>query len=327
MARCTIDAVNDPMGVPLYPSINSMHPFTYLKQGTEVGTLGQPRNNRQEIYAVLKPENKGWVNTANLICPVMNQTLISAVKSGLTNSSSFSQTSPTSGNLTAIDSSLSYNKSSIPTDLVLAHSNTTLFAQAATKGVLKQRGVNIDDPNFYKTETYYKEFVTQLTELGFIVENVADDKVNRNTYSGEVKISEILTDIVGLYLGAEAFAEFKDLMSILPSANDDKVSNFLNFWWSNAKFTDSESRFAIGPLEDVNGMPTSTIVHYSFDIYMRDWRSLFVSYHHEKFDVYSTAIKLTLDMDIYHSVQDMITNALKGQIANHIKHIPLDFGN
>lgn len=73
MARCTIDAVNDPSGVPLYSSNHMDHPLEYLKQGTEVGTLTPPQpgplghGTVREVNVTLT-NRQGWVYTANLAC-------------------------------------------------------------------------------------------------------------------------------------------------------------------------------------------------------------------------------------------------------------------
>lgn len=70
MTRCTIDAVGDPNGVPLYQSSNMDHALNYLKEGTEVGTIGQPLEGAQEVLVVLTGQT-GWVHSNNLDCSVL----------------------------------------------------------------------------------------------------------------------------------------------------------------------------------------------------------------------------------------------------------------
>ena len=72
---------------------------------------------------------------------------------------------------------------------------------------------------------------------------------------------------------------------------------------------------------------TTCLVYMNIDVAFKDWRSLFVSFHSENVNIASTAITLTLDMEVYDKVKGDITSALGDQIKKHIKKQKLNFGS
>ena len=73
-------------------------------------------------------------------------------------------------------------------------------------------------------------------------------------------------------------------------------------------------------------MPTATLVYFDLSATFTDWRSLFVSYYSESFSVASTAIKLSLDMQVYEGIKADLLAAIESQIAKHIKTQSVNFG-
>ncbi len=228
-------------------------------------------------------------------------------------------------NLTAVDSNLLYMDPTIGHDVQTAVANVTLFGNAAARASLAQQGYNLTDPTIYQSWTWYGELINQLTQLGFSVSGMTGTTVNQKTYSGEINIGEIMDAVVAVYLGTEALAEFNALGAFLATDPDNtKVSNFMTFWWNASSYTTGNSGYATAPIEMVDGMPVVTLVFFQYEVSFSDWRSLFVAFHSENFTLYSTAIKLSLDMDIYNKIAHALIKKLGSGIVNHIKHTSIN---
>jgi hypothetical protein len=239
-----------------------------------------------------------------------------------------SATPPTSLQATAIDSQLAYAAPEVPIDMVNANAYTTLYSQAAARAVLKSQGVDITKTDYLTTKGWYDAVVTEMLNLGFAAEVATTGGVQQNTYSGEIEIGKIVTSLISAYLGAAEVAEFEALANMLSSDPDDTATkDFLTFWWDAASSETKRTNLAFGPLTVDQGEASITAVYFTIDVAFQDWRSLFVSFHHESLNIWSSAIKLNLNMDVYASVKDDITSAVQGAIKKHIKQTTLNFGN
>ncbi len=233
----------------------------------------------------------------------------------------------TSVNATAIDSQMNYANTDIAPVLTEAVANATLFAQAAARAVLKDHGVDIMKSDYLKTKEWYDQVIAELVHLGFIAHSASGGNVSRSTHSGEIKLKEIVKDIVAAYIAGPELTAFENLSNLLSSDPDNAgVTGFLDFWWSAASSHTNNSSVAWGPVKDDQGSPSVTCVYMNIDVAFTDWRSLFVSFHSENVEIASSAITLNLNMDAYGKVKNDILTALGDNIAKHVKNQKLDFG-
>jgi hypothetical protein len=231
-------------------------------------------------------------------------------------------------NATAIDSQMNYSDTSVPKTLSDAVANVTLFSQAAARSNLKSAGVDITKSDYLKTKQWYDAVISQMQDLGFIAHSAAGGVVTQNTYSGNINLQDIVTNLLSAYLGTAELDEFEAIAKMLSSDPDDTgVKSFLDFWWNAASYHTDNTSVAWGPVIVDQGSPSVTCVYLDMDVAVKDWRSLFVSFHSESVSVSSTAVTLNLDWQVYQSVEQDILNALTGQIEKHVKNQHLDFGS
>lgn len=239
------------------------------------------------------------------------------------------QATPVSAvNATAVDSQMNYSATDVPSNMTQAVANVTLYSQAAARSILKSQGVDITKSDYLKTKQWYDQVIAQMSDLGFIAHSASGGSVAQNTYSGQINLKDIVTTLLSAYFGGPEMDEFEAIANLIASDPDDtKVSGFLDFWWSAASYHTENVSIAWGPVTVDQGSPSVTCVYLDIDVAFQDWRSLFVSFHHENVNVTSTAITLNLDWEVYQSVQDDILAALTGQIEKHIHNQQLDFGS
>jgi hypothetical protein len=235
---------------------------------------------------------------------------------------------PSQLSATAVDSQLGFAATDVPADMVNAIAYTTLYTQAAARQVLKDRGVDITKTDYMTSRDWYDLQVTEMTDLGFTAKVATTGGIQQNTYSGDINIGAIINTLLSAYLGAAEVSEFKALADMLSKDPDDTgAKDFLTFWWSYASSETKRTNLAFSPVTVDQGEASITAVFFMLDVAFQDWRSMFVSYHHESVNIWSSAIKLNLNMDVYGGVKDDIESAIRAQIKKHIKHTTLNFGS
>jgi hypothetical protein len=239
------------------------------------------------------------------------------------------QAAPVSAvNATAIDSQMNYSATDVPSDITQAVADVTLYSQAAARAELAAAGVDITNSDYLKSKQWFDQVIAQMGDLGFIAHSASGGTVSQNTYSGQINLKDIVTELLSAYLGGAELDEFEAIANLIASDPDNTaVSGFLDFWWSAASYHTNNSSVAWGPVTVDQGSPSVTCVYLDIDVAFQDWRSLFVSFHHEAVNVTSSAITLNLDWGIYQQVKTDINSALVGQIDKHIRNQPLNFGS
>lgn len=236
-------------------------------------------------------------------------------------------TTPTSLTATAVDSQLNYATTDVPMEMVNANAYLTLYAQAAARAVLKQQGVDITNTDYLTTKAWFDQVVTQLMDLGFQAKLATTGGLQQNTYSGQINLGQIINTLLSAYLGAAELSEFQALANMLDSDPDNtQTTGFLDFWWSAASSDTKRTNVAFGPIVVDQGQASVTAVFFSIDVAFQDWRSLFVSFHHEGVNIVSSAVQLDLDMDVWAQRKADVTTAVQNAIAAHVRTTKLDFG-
>jgi len=286
---------------------------------------------RELIFAdgATPPAKKPSAYDISLVaCNTTNQTLFKRT-AALPHLSQMAAASPaTAVNATAIDSQMNYANTDVDPTLSQAVANTTLFAQAAARSVLKSNGVDLSNADYLRTKQWYDEVIAQMLDLGFEAHSASGGNVNKSSHSGEINLKDIVTDIVSAYIAGPELTAFENLANLLTKDPDDTaVGNFLDFWWSAASSHTKNSSVAWGPITSDQGSASVTCVYMNIDVAFTDWRSLFVSFHSENVEIASSAITLNLDMEVYAGRKTDILTALGDNIAKHIKHQKLDFGS
>jgi hypothetical protein len=236
-------------------------------------------------------------------------------------------TPPASLVATAVDSQLNYAATAVPMEMVNANAYLTLFAQAAARAVLKSQGVDITNTDYLTTKGWFDQVVTQLMDLGFVAKLATTGGLQENTYSGQINLGEIINTLLSAYLGAAELTEFQALANMLNSDPDNtQTTGFLDFWWSAASSDTKRTNIAFGPVVVDQGQASVMAVFFSIDVAFQDWRSLFVSFHHEGVNIISSAIQLDLNMDVWAQRKADVTTAVQAAIAKHVRTTTLNFG-
>jgi hypothetical protein len=241
---------------------------------------------------------------------------------------SSSGSDPSSGTLGASGMGLLVSSNEVTQDQATAAYYMQLYGQGSALGQLKAQGKDIDDPKIFQSYDYYKYYISNLRSLGLNVISASGETVNENSYSGSIKVGDILTDILSVYIPAAELADMTKLFELLASTSDTKITDFLNFWWDNASYSTTQTSLALGPLViGSQQQPSFTVVYYSLDYAISHWRSLFIELSSAKLDVTSSAITLEYDMDLYNSViLPAILPKIRTSIQSHIDSTPFTLG-
>jgi hypothetical protein len=233
-----------------------------------------------------------------------------------------------SGKLGSSGLSLTVSSSAVTDDMATAAYYLQLYGQGTALGQLQQKGQNIHDPAIYQSYDYYSYYIDNLHSLGLNVTSASDNKVNEKSFSGSIKVGDILLDILSIYIPASELADMTKLFEMLASTSSTAVTDFLNFWWDNASYSTSESSLALGPLVmNDQQKPAFTLVYYNFNYSMTHWRSLFVEVQNSDLSVHSSAITVDYDMDLYNStIYPSIFPIIQSSIKSHIASTPFSLG-
>jgi hypothetical protein len=223
--------------------------------------------------------------------------------------------------LTSVNQSIMFNQVALSDEMRTAASYISLFGQDGALGILKSKGVDVSNPaELMQTEQYYNAFNAAIVALDFVkVVSDSTQKVDKSTHSGDINIGQILETAVQLYLGVEAASAFDVLSSMMKDTSDTGVTGFLDLWWKSCSTSTSETGFSAGPITlESDG----TVSFGDVSEQITDWRALFISFHSENLDVYTTGMKFNFDMAIYNANKDTLITKLGSRITQSINSIP-----
>lgn len=229
--------------------------------------------------------------------------------------------------ITSVKGNLSYSDPSKLTDEYRdAAAITRLWLQDVALGISKQKGYKIDDPAFMRSREYMDCFFKAVIDYTKWVEVVGDQCIDsqKTTHSGELNLGEIMKAMLQMYVGVELADEWLNLTALLAGDVDTSVKDFMTFWWSSVNRNNSNSEMQVGPTFLSEDRECKfTIVQYSYNFQLNDWRSLFVSSHYEEFDVYSLGNTFQIDINVYKDYEDEIKTKLGVDIKNSIHNAPI----
>lgn len=235
---------------------------------------------------------------------------------------------PQSASLTAVADSLTYNDKALSSDERTAASNTHLYIQEVALAHCKSEGLDIGDPNLYKSAAWYDALTWAVANYADWVEIVGSKSVtvNDSTHSGQINLSRIMGTVMALYLGPAAEAEWSALSDLLGGASSPAVDNFMDFWWSHVTKSSTDTGLSVGPnMISEDGNVQWAVCFYAMTHKIDDWRVMFVTSTYEEFDVSAGGLTLQMDMGVYNSdVKEALEKRLAKDIKNKINNVPLD---
>jgi hypothetical protein len=204
--------------------------------------------------------------------------------------------------LTAVGDSLTMNDPALPTEQVTAASHTHLYVAQVAKGLAQGKGLDIRNPDLYKSEVWYQCLTGAVAQYAPWVEIVGDTTVatNNSTHTGSIDLSGIMGAVMSIYLGPEGQTMWTALSSVLGSASDPATTDFMNFWWSHVAKSTTSTGLSIGPnIQTADGQIQWAVVFYTMTHVIDDWRTMFISSTYEEFDVTAGGLTLNMDYDTY----------------------------
>ena len=232
-----------------------------------------------------------------------------------------------SASLTAVGHALTYNDPVLTAEERTAASTTHLFIQQVALAHCQNNGLDIGDPDLFKSQAWYDAITWAFTEHAGWVELVGDKsvQVSKETHSGSLNLSAIMGAVMSLYLGPVAASEWSALSDLLGGAKDPAITDFMNFWWSHTKKSTQDSGFSAGPVvKSTDGFVQWAVCYYTFTEEIDDWRTMFVSSRYESVNVYTAGLTLQFDLNLYKSTaQQAVEERLGKAIAKNIRNVPL----
>jgi hypothetical protein len=235
---------------------------------------------------------------------------------------------PQSSTLTSIRDTLAYADAELTDDERTAATYTQLFIQLAALEHCKEQGVDVGDPNLYKSSTWFDALTWAVANgASSWVEIVGNKSVNvsNQTTSGSINLSSIMGALMAFYLGPEAELEWESIATLLGNPSDPAVTDFMDFWWSHVSKSSTDTGLSIGPVtKSEDGATQWAVCYYTMTEVIDDWRVMFVSSTFESISISAGGLTLKMDMGVYNeSVKDALVARLKQHIQADINSVPL----
>ncbi|MFD0772450.1 hypothetical protein ACFQZ2_00775 [Streptomonospora algeriensis] len=214
-------------------------------------------------------------------------------------------------NLTAVDHTLAFSSSDIPSEHVEAFDYTLAWAQAVA------RTYN-PDPS---SQVYFDTMKTELSRVGWNVLDAGSDTID--IVQDRIEPKSIIFSMLSPYLRAEQQSQLNGVLEAMRQPNAG-VHDFLTFWWNKASVHQGKTEMMIGPLYDYLNQPSTVLLHYSFNFEADDWRSLFVERATAELTV--SAYHLTMNESIpqWHQIRDALEKKFGDKANAHIDNTKID---
>lgn len=207
-----------------------------------------------------------------------------------------------SGKLGTSGMSLTVSSSTVTDDVATAAYYLQLYGQGAALGQLQQKGQNIQDPAIYRSYDYYSYYIDNLHSLGLNIASASNNKISEKAYSGSIKLDDILLSTLALYCSVDEGATLANMFDLLPTTSDTSLTKVMDFWWANTVSSGDYLSLALSSLGTGNQMkPSLTIVYYNLNYRVAQWRSLFAKMQTNNLDVYTSALSIEYDLELYNS--------------------------
>jgi hypothetical protein len=183
-----------------------------------------------------------------------------------------------SGTLGASGMSLTVSSNAISSDEALAAYYMQLYAQGTAFGQLQKESKKIHDPGILQSYDYFSHYITSLRSLGLNVTSASGQKVEAKSFSGSIKLSDILINVLSKYVSASQLADLTKLFDCLASTSDTQIVTLLDFWWDNVLHAENRTALAFGLLDiDNHKQPSYTVIYFSLNYSVSQWQSLYFS--------------------------------------------------
>ena len=99
------------------------------------------------------------------------------------------------------------SSNAISSDEALAAYYMQLYAQGTAFGQLQKESKKIHDPGILQSYDYFSHYITSLRSLGLNVTSASGQKVEAKSFSGSIKLSDILINVLSKYVSASQLAD------------------------------------------------------------------------------------------------------------------------
>ena len=128
-----------------------------------------------------------------------------------------------SGTLYLLGMSLTVSSNAISSDEALAAYYMQLYAQGTAFGQLQKESKKIHDPGILQSYDYFSHYITSLRSLGLNVTSASGQKVEAKSFSGSIKLSDILINVLSKYVSASQLADLTKLFDFLASTGYTQI--------------------------------------------------------------------------------------------------------
>jgi hypothetical protein len=199
----------------------------------------------------------------------------------------------------------------ISQELIDAYQYTTTFSQAVA------RKVN-PDPS---TSAYFYAMRDEYSRIGWNI--LEADQITYNQQGRKISPGDIVKQIIHPYLESNQAAQLDGILNAIQQP-DAGIHDFMSFFWNKSHVGSSKTAMAFGPFISYLGMPSVTILYYSFNYNADSWRSMFIEQDEASLDTQVYHLKMDLNMSLYNSVKDAIISKIKGHEEDHIRNADID---
>jgi hypothetical protein len=196
-----------------------------------------------------------------------------------------------------------------------------LYSQGIAFGQLQKESKNIHDPVIFQSYDYFSHYITSLRSLWLNVTSASGQKVEAKSFSGSIKLSDILLNVLSKYVSASQLSDITKLFDFIAITSDTQIVALLDFWWDNISHAENQTALAFGLLDiDNQKQPSYAVIYCSLNYSVSQWQSLFVEVQNTNLDVYTSAITMNYSMDLYNStIAPAIMPVIRGAIESHVR--------
>jgi len=214
--------------------------------------------------------------------------------------------------LLAVDESLAfYPPDAVSQELVDAYSYTNTFANAVARRADR-------NPNSF---VYFSTKRDELSRIGWNITEAG--QVTYEQKQRRISPADIVRQIIHPYLTGDQENQLNGILNVIQQP-ESGIHDFLTFWWNKSTVNAGTTQVVMGPLTSYLGMPSISLLFYSFAFQAESWRSLFVELDEASLNTQVYHLKMDLNMGLYNHVKDALIERVAPNVNNHVDTVPLD---
>lgn len=170
-----------------------------------------------------------------------------------------------------------------------------------------------------QTDEWYDYYGDTMEKIGWVMQNFTFEHYHPG--SGTFSIDKVVLDILAAIASEDELVIAQQLLAALKNLadNDNRLVLF-----EGHSYNSEAGNFQVSPCsQDDSGQVVMALSGFHFMAQENEERFLFFEWNSEDIDIFTSTQTITLDMDVYSAVRQIIIQKLGEQAVNLVKNIPI----